>query len=77
MPKKTRELKWKKTVVVEENEGNQLCLACGNAFDVIAPCSPYPIGQHGFCPHCGSEIVCRIYLEKDESMQDWVVEVTS
>lgn len=76
MAKKPRKLKWMKTVViVEQGEINQLCLACGNAFDVIAPCPPYPEEQHRFCPHCGSEIVKRIELDEGEYIQDWVVEV--
>ena len=74
--KKPRKLKWKKTIViVEHGELNQLCLACGNAFDVISPCAPYPEAEHGFCPHCGAEIVERIELEEDEDITDWVVEV--
>lgn len=48
MAKKPRKLKWKKTVIVVENgEMNQLCLACGNAFDVIAPCPPFPRSNTG------------------------------
>jgi len=74
--KKKRTLKWKKTIViVEHGEMNQLCLACGNAFDVIAPCPPYPEEEHGFCPFCGAEIVKRIELEEDERIEDWVSEV--
>ena len=76
MAKKARQLKWKKTVVViEPSEGNQLCLTCGNAYDVISPCSPYPQEESGFCPFCGAEIVERIELGEDEDFTEWVLEV--
>lgn len=76
MSEKPRKLKWKKAVViVEQGEITQLCLACGNAFEVISPYPPYAKGRHGFCPFCGSEIVERIELDEGEYIEDWVVEV--
>lgn len=74
--KPERKLKWKKTVVIEEPaEGNQLCLACGNAYDIISPCPPFPQDDSNFCPFCGAEVVERIVLGEDDDISDWVTEV--
>lgn len=61
----------KVTAVIEDGEGDSLCMSCKHVFGIVNCTGLSDIGaEANFCPHCGASIVYLHHLDKGESLAD-------
>lgn len=61
----------KLTAVIEDGEGDMLCMSCKRVFGVVNCSTMQDIGaEANYCPHCGARIVHVHILEYGRYLDD-------
>lgn len=58
------------TCMVEDSEGDMLCIYCKRAFGLIGTTNKVKIADANFCPHCGLRIVYKHELDQGVSLDE-------
>lgn len=67
--------KIKLTVLLEDSEGDHLCIACAHQFGIIRTSNQIEGADANYCPHCGAKVIHIHAIPEEASLEDFI-EVT-